>query len=360
VREPGGEASETLATGLAAAVAGGFTAVCPMPNTRPVNDSPESTRAMIERARALGLARVFPIAAVSMASEGQSLTDFQALVEAGAVAFSDDGRPVKTAGLMRRALEEAQALGVAIIDHCEDASLSGHGAINEGAVAARLGLRGIPASSEDVGVARDLVLAESTGARLHVAHLSTRLSLEMVRAAKGRGVRVTCEVTPHHAILTDEAVAEYGTNAKMNPPLRSLEDVEALRAGIAEGALDLRHEPQELADPHAVVERRIFRHVANERPSGERIFADLDAADAHSSRRGRQIAGEDAQDRALARSVRPEKADNLAFIDRKRDAAHRDAAAITLHQIFDDDNALSHRSEARNDDPRATRRPRVA
>ncbi|HEV2493267.1 MAG TPA: dihydroorotase [Terriglobia bacterium] len=262
LREPGGEASETLATGLAAAVAGGFTAVCPMPNTRPVNDRADSTRALIERAAALGLARVFPIAAVSMGSEGQSLTDFRELVEAGAVAFSDDGRPVKTAGLMRRALEEARTLGVPIIDHCEDASLSGHGAINEGAVAARLGVRGIPASSEDVCVARDLVLAESTGARLHVAHLSTRLSLEMVLAAKGRGLRVTCEVTPHHAILTDEAVAEYGTNAKMNPPLRSARDVEALVAGLADGTVDA------LATDHAPHASELKQKPLAEAPFG--------------------------------------------------------------------------------------------
>src|SRR5579863_8645975 len=252
LREPGGEASETVATGLAAAVAGGFTAVCPMPNTRPV----------IDRAAALDLARVFPIAAVSMGSEGQSLTDFRELVEAGAVAFSDDGRPVKTAGLMRRALEEARALGVAIIDHCEDASLSGHGAINEGAVAARLGVRGIPTSSEDVCVARDLVLAESTGARLHLAHLSTRLSLEMVRAAKRRGVPVTCEVTPHHAILTEEAVAEYGTNAKMNPPLRGSQDLEALVAGLADGTVDA------LATDHAPHAHQLKQQPLAEAPFG--------------------------------------------------------------------------------------------
>ena len=262
LREPGGEVSETLETGLAAAVAGGFTAVCPMPNTRPVNDRAESTRALIERSRGLGLARVFPIAAVSMGSEGQSLTDFAALVEAGAVAFSDDGRPVKTAGLMRRALEASRPLEAAIIDHCEDASLSGHGAMNEGPAAERLRIRGIPTSSEDVCVARDLVLAESTGARLHVAHLSTRGSLEMVRAAKRRGVRVTCEVTPHHALLTDEAVAEYGTNAKMNPPLRSAEDVEALAAGIADGTVDA------IATDHAPHAQELKQKPIEEAPFG--------------------------------------------------------------------------------------------
>jgi dihydroorotase len=238
LREPGGEISETIETGLAAAVAGGFTTVCPMPNTRPVNDRPESTRAMVEKAQALGLARVFPIAAVSMGSEGESLTDFAALVAAGAVAFSDDGRPVKSAGLMRRAMEKACEVGVPIVDHCEDPSLSFRGVINEGAAAERLRLRGIPTMSEDVCVARDLIVAESTGARLHVAHLSTARAVEMVRVGKRRGTRVTCEVTPHHFTLTDEAVAEQGTQAKMNPPLRSPKDLEAILGGIADGTVD--------------------------------------------------------------------------------------------------------------------------
>jgi len=238
LREPGGEDSETLETGLAAAVAGGFTAVCAMPNTRPVNDGEQSTRTLIERAERVRLARVFPIAAVSLASDGETLTDFAALARAGAVAFSDDGRPVKTAGLMKRALEAARPLGVPIIEHCEDPSLSAGGAVNEGAVSDRLGVRGIPASSEEVCLARDLVLAEASGARLHVAHLSTGCALEMVRAAKRRGVRVTCEVMPHHFILTEEAVLEYGTRAKMNPPLRTTEDVKAILAGIADGTVD--------------------------------------------------------------------------------------------------------------------------
>jgi dihydroorotase len=238
LREPGGEASETLETGLEAAVAGGYTAVCPMPNTRPVNDRPEFTRLMLEKAERLGLARVLPIAAVSCGSEGERLTDFEALVEAGVVAFSDDGRPVKTAGLMREAMRKAVPLRVPIIDHCEDASLSAGAPINEGPVSKRLGVPGIPNSSEEVCLARDLVLAEETGAHLHVAHISTRRAVEMVRAAKLRGVRVTCEVTPHHFTLTDSAVEQYGTNAKMNPPLRSAEDVEAVVAGIADGTVD--------------------------------------------------------------------------------------------------------------------------
>ena len=238
LREPGGEVSETLETGLAAAVAGGFTAVCPMPNTKPIIDRPELVRAMIEKAQRLGLARVFPLAAVSMQSQGESLTDFRALLAAGAVAFSDDGRPVKTAGLMRRALEEAREVGVPIVDHCEDLSLSTGGVVNRGPVAERLRLRGIPNSAEDVCVARDLLLAEAAGAHLHVMHLSTTRALDLVRLAKRRGIRVTCEVTPHHFTLTDEAVTQYGTQAKMNPPLRSAQDVEVLLAGIADGTVD--------------------------------------------------------------------------------------------------------------------------
>jgi dihydroorotase len=237
-REPGGEASETLETGLAAAVAGGFTAVATMPNTKPVIDQPEFVAAQIEKARGLGLARVFPVAAVSMGSQGESLTDFRALVAAGAVAFSDDGRPVKTAGLLRRALEQSRELGVPISEHCEDASLTAGGVINEGSVANKLGVLGIPNSSEDVCVARGLVMAEATGGHLHVAHLSTAGALDMVRQAKRRRLRVTCEVAPHHFALTEEAVLKFGANAKMNPPLRSAADVEAIRAGIADGTVD--------------------------------------------------------------------------------------------------------------------------
>ncbi len=245
LREPGGEISETLETGLRAAVAGGFTSVCVMPNTRPVNDRAEYTRALIERAKKIGLARVFPIAAVSLGSEGEVLTDFARLIAAGAVAFSDDGRPVKTPELMRRAMEMARPLGVPIIDHCEDPALSAGGSINQGPVSERLGLKGIPNASEDVCVARDLSVAEATGAHLHVAHLTTACACEMVREAKRRGVRVTCEVTPHHFTLSDDAVEKYGTNAKMNPPLRSPQDLEGILAGIAGGTVDV------LATDHA-------------------------------------------------------------------------------------------------------------
>jgi dihydroorotase len=237
-REPGGEVSETLATGLAAAVAGGFTAVSTMPNTKPVIDQPELVAAQIEKARKLGLARIFPVAAVSIGSNGDELTDFVALKAAGAVAFSDDGRPVKTAGILRKAMEFSRELGVPISEHCEDASLSAGGVMNEGPVAEKLHVRGIPNSSEDVCAARGIVMAEATGGHLHVAHLSTAGALDMVRQAKRRGLRVTCEVTPHHFALTDEAVLTFGTNAKMNPPLRSAADVNAILTGIIDGTVD--------------------------------------------------------------------------------------------------------------------------
>ncbi len=238
-REPGGEDSETLESGLEAAVAGGFTAVCPMPNTRPVNDTPELTRFMVEQARRIGLAHVFPIAAATLQSEGAQLTDFATLAAAGAVAFSDDGHPLKTASLMRQALDRAGALGLPIIDHCEDPALSAGGAVNQGPTAEKLGLPGIPSESEESCVERDLALAAETGAPLHLAHLSTAGSIQMVREAKRNGIRVTCEVTPHHFTLTEKAVEQYGANAKMNPPLRSAKDREALLEGIMDGTVDV-------------------------------------------------------------------------------------------------------------------------
>ena len=236
--EAGGELSETLETGLRAAVAGGFTAVCAMPNTQPVNDCAEATAAMTAKARRLGLARLFPIAAVTIGSQGEALTHSRALVAAGAIAFSDDGRPVRTAGLMHMALDRARTLGVPIIDHCEDLALSSGGVLDDGPVARRLGVKGIPAKSEEVCLARDLELAEATGGHFHAAHLSTAGSIALMRDAKRRGVNATCEVMPHHFTLTDDAVLRYGTNAKMNPPLRSARDLAALLAGIADGTVD--------------------------------------------------------------------------------------------------------------------------
>lgn len=255
LREPGGEDSETLETGLQAAVAGGFTAVCPMPNTRPVNDSPALTRSMIEKTGALALARIFPIAAASLESNGEQLSDFRALAAAGAVAFSDDGRPLKTAELMRLALQKAHTVGLPVIDHCEDPALTAGGVINLGSTAQRLNLKGIPNASEDVCVVRDLALARESKARLHLAHLSTAGAVELVRSAKRDGVRVSCEVTPHHFTLTEEAVAEHGSNAKMNPPLRSAADREAILAGISDGTIDViatdhaPHSPRLKAQP---------------------------------------------------------------------------------------------------------------
>ena len=245
LRVPGGEISETLETGLAAAVAGGFTTVCAMPTTRPVNDRADSTRKLIEDCARLGLARVFPIAAVTRGSEGEELTDFAELAAAGAVAFSDDGRPVKSADLMRAALDKARELGTPIIDHCETPSLSAGGWMNEGEVARRLGARGIPNGSEDECVARDLEASEATGGHVHIAHLSTAGAMEMVRKAKRRALLVTCEGTPHHFTLTDEAVEKCGTQAKMNPPLRSPNDLRAILAGISDGTVDV------LATDHA-------------------------------------------------------------------------------------------------------------
>jgi len=238
LREPGGETSETLETGLRAAVAGGFTAVCPMPNTRPVNDSAELTRHLVERAEELKLARVFPIAAVTLGSQGEKLTGFEDLMAAGAVGFSDDGKPVKTSALMQEALEKGKALGVPIIDHCEVPELSAGGVMNEGVHSQSLGLRGIPNSAEDGCIARDIEMVASAGGHLHVAHLSTAGGIGMVREAKSRGLNVTCEVTPHHFTLTDEDVTRYGTHAKMNPPLRKTSDVEAILEGIQEGVVD--------------------------------------------------------------------------------------------------------------------------
>ncbi len=240
LREPGFEYKETIATGSAAAVAGGFTAVCCMPNTSPVNDNAAVTEFIRGRATAAGLARVYPIGAVSKGLQGDEMAEMGEMVRAGAVAFSDDGKPVYNAYLMRRALEYAQLFDVPVVDHCEDPNLTAKGVMHEGAVATRLGLRGIPAAAEEVMVARDVVLAELTGGRLHIAHVSTRGALDRVREGKAKGVGVTCEVTPHHLALTDQAVAdsEYDTDTKVNPPLRSAEHVAALVQGMLDGAVD--------------------------------------------------------------------------------------------------------------------------
>jgi len=239
LREPGFEYKETIASGTAAAVAGGFTSVCCMPNTQPVNDNQSVTELILDKARAAGLAHVFPIGAITKGSEGKALAEFGELKAAGCVAVSDDGKPVMNAMVMRRALEYARTFDLPVVDHCECTHLSEEGSMHEGQVATELGLHGIPSASEDVMVARNLALAELTGGRLHLAHLSTAGSVRMVREAKARGIRVTAEACPHHFLLTEEAVREFNTNAKMNPPLRSRKDVDAIKAGLKDGTIDV-------------------------------------------------------------------------------------------------------------------------
>lgn len=238
LREPGREDAETIASGARAAVAGGFTSVCAMPNTDPVCDNQAAVGFVLKQAREAALARVYPIGAVSLGQKGEQLTEFGEMVAAGAVAVSDDGRPVATAHLMRTALEYALTFGIPVIDHCEDLSLTRGAPMHEGLVSTRLGLKGWPRVAEDVIVARDLALAEHTGGHVHIAHLSTAGAARLVREAKSRGVRVTAEVTPHHLVLTDERCECYDANAKMNPPLREQSDVEALREALADGTLD--------------------------------------------------------------------------------------------------------------------------
>lgn len=238
LREPGFEYKETIATGTRAAVAGGVTSVACMANTRPVNDSPAVTRFILERAHAAALAKVFPVGAVSLGLAGEQLAPFAGMYDSGIVAVSDDGMPVMDAELMRRALECAKMFGMPVIDHAEDRALVAGGVMHEGAVSLRLGLRGIPAAAEDVMVARDIALAGLTGGHLHVAHISSAGSVRMVRMARAAGIRITAEVSPHHLWLTDEAVTDYRTNAKMAPPLRTEDDRQALLEGLADGTID--------------------------------------------------------------------------------------------------------------------------
>lgn len=238
LREPGHEYKETIETGVAAALAGGFTSVACMANTSPVNDSGAVTRFILERAALARGARVHPIGALSVGLAGEQLAEIGEMHRAGIVAVSDDGRPVMDAGLMRHALEYTRLFGLPVIAHEEDDRLCCGGVMNEGPTALRLGLRGRPAVAEEVMVARDVALAERTGGHLHVAHCSTARAVELIRAARARGVRVTAEATPHHLVLTDEAVGDYDTNAKMAPPLRGAADVEALRAGLADGTIE--------------------------------------------------------------------------------------------------------------------------
>ena len=242
LREPGQEHKETIASGTAAAVAGGFTAVACMPNTDPINDHAGITQFILKKAAEANLARVYPIGAVSMGSRGEQLAELGEQKAAGCIGFSDDGRPVLTALLMRRALEYAGMLGVPILDHCEDPSLKGDGVAHEGYYSSVLGLRGIPGAAESIMVERDISLAELTGGHVHICHMSARQSLRAVRAGKERGVRVTCEVAPHHFTLTDallDGPVKYDTNLKMNPPLREEADRHAMLDGIADGTVDV-------------------------------------------------------------------------------------------------------------------------
>ena len=258
LREPGQEHKETIASGCAAAVAGGWTSVCPMPNTNPVNDNAAITRYMIEQAERAGLANVFPIGAITKSSDGSELAEMGEMKAAGAVAVSDDGRPVPNAGIMRRAMQYAKDFDLPVIDHCEDKSLSIGGVMHEGRISLLLGLKGMPALAEDIDVVRDIILAKETGSHIHIAHVSTKGAVEAVRRAKAEGINVTCEVTPHHFTLTDKAVAgiemqkpareqgcsiqpalsAYDTNTKMAPPLRSQQDLEAIIEGLQDGTID--------------------------------------------------------------------------------------------------------------------------
>jgi dihydroorotase len=238
LREPGQEYKETIATGAAAAVAGGWTSVCAMPNTDPINDSPAVTRFIIEQGQRANLANVFPIGSITKGSEGRELAEMGEMKRAGIVAVSDDGRPVPTAGMMRRAMEYAHGFDLPVVDHCEDRSLAAGGVMHEGRWSLILGLKGMPATAEEVDAIRDCALAKLTGAKVHLAHVSTRGAVDAVRRAKEMGLSVTCEVAPHHWALLDEAVNTYDTNTKMSPPLRTRDHVDALLKGLTDGTID--------------------------------------------------------------------------------------------------------------------------
>jgi dihydroorotase len=258
LREPGHEYKETVATGTRAAAAGGFTAVCCMANTSPVNDTRAVTDYILAKARSEGVVRVYPIGAVTRGLDGEELAELAELAEAGCVGFSDDGKCVMNAELYRRAMEYTLPFGAPVISHAEDHALAAGGCMHEGVVSTELGLRGIPAAAEDVMVARDILLAELTGAHVHIAHLSTAGAVRLVRDGKARGVRVTAEVTPHHLLLTDEAVRGWDGNTKMAPPLRTKRDTEALVEALADGTIDCvatDHAPHAVADKEGEFDR---------------------------------------------------------------------------------------------------------
>jgi dihydroorotase len=261
LREPGFEHAENIESGSRAAAAGGFTSICCMPNTKPVNDSPTVTSYIVERARSQAIVNVFPIGAITKGSAGEELAALGAMKAAGAVAISDDGQPVMNSRVMRRAMEFARSYDLPIIDHCEDLNLSAGGDMHEGIKSVRWGLRGIPAASEDVMVARDLLLAQLTGARYHVAHISTRNAVAMVEQARRHGVNVTCEATPHHFALSDDEMPQYDSNYKMKPPLRSCGHRDAVVDGIASGVIDViatDHAPHAGSDKMQEFERCPF------------------------------------------------------------------------------------------------------
>ena len=239
LREPGREDVETIATGAAAAAAGGFTAVCAMPNTDPVTDNQAAVGFIIRQSQRAKAARVYPIGAISVGQKGESLAEFGEMIGAGAVAVSDDGKPVVSAHLMRTALEYARTFGIPVADHCEEPTLARGGAMNEGPTSMRMGLKGIPSEAEEIMAIRDILLARRTGGHIHLCHMSTKGSVELITWGKERGIRVTAEVCPHHLSLTEDEVEGYNTNAKMNPPLRQLADVEALQRAVKDGVIDV-------------------------------------------------------------------------------------------------------------------------
>lgn len=261
LREPGEEYKETIESGSQAAVAGGFTALACMPNTMPVNDSAAITEFIIEKAKECGLCEVYPVGAVSKGLKGESLADMGELFEAGAVAVTDDGFPVRTSQMMRRALEYAKIFGKPVISHSEDLSLSRGGVMHEGRTSTRLGLRGIPRAAEEIAIYRDISLCELTGGKLHIAHVSSAGSVELIRRAKGKGIHVTSETAPHYFTLTDESVSTYDTHFKMNPPLRENEDVEAIKQGLSDGTIDVIATDHA---PHSSIEKDLeFESAAN-------------------------------------------------------------------------------------------------
>ncbi len=261
LREPGEEYKETVESGTRAAAAGGFTAVACMPNTSPVNDCASVTRLILEAAAKQGLARVYPVGAISLGSKGKGLAEYGELKDAGAVAVTDDGLPVLDSQLMRRAMEYAGSHGLLVMSHSEEISLSRNGSMNEGVVSTRLGLRGIPVAAEAIMVYREIALAELTGQRTHIAHVSTAAAAELIRQAKARGVKLTAETTPHYFTLTEEAVADYNTNAKMNPPLRTEDDRQAIIKGLQDGTFDAIATDHA---PHSVLEKELeFDRAAN-------------------------------------------------------------------------------------------------